>query len=62
MAGLSGPDLNEFGQLKPADEAPSRSSEAGEVRDATGGRRDFPGVSAEGFPKDCSNGLGSREK
>lgn len=29
--------------------------------DATGGSNDFPGVSADGLPKDCSNGLGSRE-
>lgn len=29
---------------------------------ATGGRRLFEGVSAEGFPKDCSKGLGSRLK
>ena len=37
---------------------------AGEVRLATDGRPpNFPGVSAEaGLPKDCSNGLGSREK
>lgn len=43
---------------------------AGEVREATGGSSDFPGVSLEEpvapalFPplNDCSNGLGSREK
>lgn len=33
------------------------------MSDATGGRMDLlPGVSDDGFPNDCSNGFGSREK
>lgn len=64
MAGLNGPDLNEFDQLyPPADVAPPRRGADGDVRAATGGNKDlFPGVSEDGLPKDCSNGFGSREK
>lgn len=63
MAGLNGPDRSEFDQLyPPADAAPPKSG-AGDVRDATGGSNDLlPGVSVDGFPKDCSKGFGSREK
>ena len=60
MAGLRGPARSEFDQLNPPDELAPGS--AGEVSEATGGRRDFPGVSVAGLPKDCSNGLGSSEK
>lgn len=62
MAGLNGPERNELGQLKPADEPPPCKSEAGEVRAATEGSIDFPGVSAAVFPKDCSKGFGSNER
>ncbi len=34
---------------------------AGDVSAATDGSRTFPGVSVDGAPKDCSNGLGSSE-
>lgn len=60
IAGLSGPARSEFDQPSPpAVEVPGSD---GDVSAATGGRRDLPGVSADGFPlKDCSKGLGSRE-
>ena len=60
MAGLNGPDRKEFCQLKlPADCAPGK---AGDVKDATGGSNDFPGVSADGRPNCWSKGLCSSEK
>lgn len=63
MAGLNGPDLNEFDQLYPlAELLPPGRRDAGEVSAATDGNKDFPGVSDDGLPNDCSNGLGSREK
>jgi hypothetical protein len=34
---------------------------AGDVKEATDGNKIFPGVSVDGAPKDCSNGLGSSE-
>lgn len=69
MAGLKGPERNELDQLYPLFEPVV--GRAGEVRAATGGSKDLPGVSLdEPAPpaplllplKDCSNGLGSREK
>lgn len=69
MAGLRGPERNELDQLYPPVELVV--CKAGEVREATGGSNDLPGVSLEEpaapalFPpplNDCSNGLGSREK
>lgn len=60
MAGLRGPERNELAQLNPLVELVPGI--AGEARAATEGRSDLPGVSAEGWPKDCSNGLGSRKK
>ena len=62
IAGLNGPDLSEFVQLYPLAELAPPNNGAGEVSAATGGSNDFPGVSDEGLPKDCSNGFGSREK
>jgi hypothetical protein len=56
MAGLRGPERSELFQFG----VPPGSKDDGDVRLATEGRRFFPGVSAEGFPKDCSKGLGSR--
>jgi hypothetical protein len=62
MAGLSGPALSEFGQLNPAELGPPPRRDAGDVKAATGGNNDFPGVSVDELPKDCSNGLGSSAK
>jgi hypothetical protein len=62
IAGLSGPERREFGQLKPPLDVPPGRRDAGDVRAATGGNSDFPGVSTDGLPKDCSKGLGSKEK
>jgi hypothetical protein len=49
-------------QLNPPVAVPPGNRDAGDVSDATGGSKDFPGVSADGTPKDCSNGFGSSEK
>jgi hypothetical protein len=54
MAGLNGPDRNEF--------QPGVSfgiNEEGDVNDATGGSPSLPGVSVDGLPNCSSNGLGS---
>lgn len=61
MAGLRGPERNEFCQSGVA-AGPPRG--AGEVNDCTDGRTpvNLFGVSEDGCPKDCSKGLGSREK
>lgn len=59
IAGLNGPDRNEFDQLyaPPVLGLPDRS--AGEVRAATDGS--FPDVSAAGLRNDSSKRLGSKE-
>jgi hypothetical protein len=56
MAGLSGPARSDDDQL-----GVSPGKGVGEVMLATGGSIVRPGVSTEGFPKDCSKTLGSSE-
>lgn len=58
MAGLRGPDRNEFCQPG----VPLTPTGAGDVRLASDGNWPLGGVSVAGFPNDCSNGLGSKWK
>lgn len=57
MAGLKGPDRSELPQPNPGVEP--LPGMAGDASAATDGSKDFPGVSLEGTPKDCSKGLNS---